>query len=87
MVGSRCSEEWVKNMCRLIALQLVGHRLSGEKRGRAEGGGGAANLNLKNQEGEKKEEKVAGSLRPEFVNLFGGCRMPVTDWPPYFAGT
>lgn len=76
VVGPCSSEEWVKNMCGLIALQLLGHRQSVGRRGRE-----GVNLNLKNQK-VKKEGKAAVSLRPGFV-----LQMLVTDWPPHFART
>ena len=53
VIGSRCSEEWVKNKSWLFCLPLVGHPQSGGRRGREKG----ANLNLKKKNQKEKKEK------------------------------
>ena len=52
VVGFHFSAEWVKNMCGLIGLQLLGQWQSGGKRGRE-----GANVNLKNRKKKKKRRQ------------------------------
>lgn len=72
VIGSRCSEEWVKNKSWLFCLLLPGHPQSGGRRGREKG----ANLNLKKKKkSEEKKKKKKKTRQREFkTDLF--CRCP-----------
>lgn len=70
VIGSRCSEEWVKNKSWLFCLPLLGHPQSGGRRGWEKG----ANLNLKKKKKSRRKKKKKTRQREFKTDLF--CRCP-----------
>ena len=73
VIGSRCSEEWVKNKSWLFCLPLLGHPQSVGRRGREKG----ANLNLKKKKKKSEEKKTK---RRGSVSLKPICSADARRW-------
>lgn len=71
VIGSRCSEEWVKNKSWLFCRPLLGHPQSGGRRGKGEGG----KLKFEKKKKKIRRKKKKKTRQLEFkTDLF--CRCP-----------